>query len=192
MLSENFKQLIAPQARILNFIWMAFTASTLVYFLIAYISFGVGSSQILETPLNHHVGLFSFKQIGIGLMVLLGFAGIWYQKKALGNDVLKKKVPAERAWPPSGTQTNIKSNPAEQDMFAGLSDSEKDLAGLWPYYQTSMIVVAAIFEAIAVLGLVLAFLGGNYLVTVPTTTASMIMLILKRPRPGDFFANARI
>ena len=192
MLSTNFKSLIAPQARILNFIWLAFTASTLVYVFVAYVAFGMGSSQILETPLEQHLGPISFNQVGIGLMVMLGFAGTYYQKMALRNDVLKNKVPGERVWPPAGSQTNLKANPADRGMFEGLSDTEKDLAGLWPYYQTTMIVVAAFLEAIAVLGMILAFLGGDFRVTIPATAASMIMLILKRPRPGIFFANVRL
>ena len=59
-------------------------------------------------------------------------------------------------------------------------------------HETTMIVVAAFLEAIAVLGMILAFLGGDYRVTIPATAASMIMLILKRPQPGSFFEQVRL
>lgn len=192
MLSTDFRKLIAPQARILNFIWMAFTASTLIYVGVVFLAVGMGSAESPDTQLNRNLGPLSYNQVGIGVMVISGWLGFFYRKKALNNEVLKKKVPAEQVWPPAGEQATLHSKLEDQELFQRLSDSEKNLAGLWLYYQTTMIVVAAFFESIAVLGVILAILGGNFLIAVPASAASLILLIINRPRPGEFFENVRI
>ena len=80
-----------------------------------------------------------------------------------------------------------------QGIFGNLSDSEKRLACLWPHYQTTTpIVVWAMREAIAVVGLVLAILQQDFRVVIPFAAAALILMLIKLPRPTRFFARIQV
>ena len=192
MLSADFKDLIAPRARVLNLIWGAFTFAPVMYAVMAWIMFGQASHTPNEiAPLAEGPGL-PLKEIGLGLILVLGFSAIFYQKRSFSGDFLAKKMAGDPVWPPAGSM--MASGPGDQgrEIFERLSASEKRLAGLWPHYQTTMIVVWALLESIAVLGLILAILQRGFWVMVPFACAAVILNVMKMPRPTRFFAGVRL
>lgn len=187
MLSSGFKELIAPQAKVLNLIWLAFLFATLVYVAIAFLMAGPGDAGETVSVPPAETGTMPLNGMGLALMVVLGIGATYYQKTALGTATLKKKIPAEPVWPPVGSPMTTGRPGEPNSTFDALPDSEKRLAGLWPHYQTTLIVVWAMLEAMALVGLVLAIVQGEFLVVIPFAAAAGIMLFLKRPRPAGFF-----
>ena len=55
-----------------------------------------------------------------------------------------------------------------------------------------MIVVWAMLEGMAVVGLVLTILQKDFRVMIPFALAAVLLLILKRPQPGKFFAGIKL
>lgn len=192
MLSDGFKQLIAPQAKALNAIWFAFFISIFLYLGVAWMMFGQGDGAALGSPVSMAIGPFTMAQIGMALLFVLGLGATYYHRFALGTSVLRSKVPAEPAWPPPGSQANFDFGGQGTEIFGQLPESEQRLAGLWPHYLTTMVVVWATLEAIAIVGLILCIMRKDFMVVIPFAAAAALMLILKRPRPADFFANVRL
>lgn len=177
MLSRDFKALIAPRARALFVIWGAIMLAPLMYVVVAWFLFGQTEGQGMgaETDLP-------WTQIGMGLLVLLGIAATYYQRVALGSGRLKAIVEA----PP------VAPGGKDQDLFEKLPSAEQRLLNLWQHYQTTMIVVWAILEAIAVVGLVLTILQRDFRVIIPFALAAIILMVLKRPRPAEFMEGIRM
>ncbi len=177
MLSREFKSLITPRARTLVVIWGAILLSPVMYFLIAWFIFGQGEGASAEVgsglPLN---------QIGMGLLVVLGIGATYYQRLALGPARLRAILDTEPVAPEGN----------DRDLFLELPPSEQRLFGLWPHYQTTMIIVWAILEAIAVVGLVLTILQRDFMVMIPFSAAAILLLALKRPSPAGFCEGIRI
>lgn len=192
MLSDGFKQLIASQAKALNAIWFAFFIAIFLYVGMAWMIFGQGEGAALDRPVDLAIGPFSMAQIGMGFLFVLGLGATYYHRFALGASVLRNKVPAEPSWPPPGSRSNFDLGGQGTEVFGQLPESEQRLAGLWPHYLTTMIVVWAMLEAIAIIGLILSIMGKDFKVVIPFAVAAILMLILKRPRPADFFAKVRL
>ena len=191
MLSAEFKDFIAPKARVLNLIWGALTFAPLMYVVIAWIIYGQTSSTPNEAPLLEVGSGLPLKEIGLGMILVLGFSAIFYQKRAFSGDLLAKKMAGDPVWPPEGSPMASGSGSGDKEIFERLSDSEKRLAVLWPHYQTTMIVVWAMLEAISVLGLVLTILQRDFYVVIPFAGAAVILNVMKIPRPTRFFAGVR-
>ena len=121
MLSEDFRKVIAPQAKVLNIIWGAFSFATLIYAFIAWIMFGMNTSAALETLDLTHLGPLSLNQVGILVVVILGLAGTYYHRYALSPPVLRKKVPDQVVWPPEGSQNIFDSKGESTAAFERLS-----------------------------------------------------------------------
>ena len=81
-------------------------------------------------------------------------------------------------------------NPS-RDLFERLPDSEQKLACLVPYYQTGMIIIWAMREAVAILGLVGAIVTSDFMVVVPFGVGALAFLAIKMPRPVAFLAQVR-
>jgi len=176
MLSNAFKTWIAPRARALLVIWGAILVAPVMYVGIAWFLFGrTDHFQAAENP-----GL-PWSQIGMGLLLVLVLGAGYFQRWALGGERLRA-ILATVPVPAAGK---------DRDLFKKLSPAEQSLTGLWQHYQTTMIVVWAILESMAVVGLVLAILQRDFRVVIPFSVAAVVLLILKRPQPGKFFAGIK-
>ena len=177
MLSSDFKILIAPRARALFVIWGAITLAPVMYLVIAWFLFGQAEGPIagVESDLP-------WSQIGMGSLFILGIGATYYQRFALGAGRLKAILDSESVVPGG----------KDRDLVLKLSPAEQRLLSLWQHYQTTMIVVWAILETIAVVGLVLTILQRDFRIMIPFALAAIILMVLKRPRPAEFMAGIRI
>lgn len=176
MLSSAFKSWIAPRARALLVIWGAILLAPAMYVVVAWFMFG----QAEDFRVAENSGL-PWSQIGMGLLLVLGLGAGYYQRWALGAARLKAILVAEPVQPAG----------KDRDLFEKLSPAEQSLTGLWQHYQTTMIVVWALLEAMAVAGLVLAILQRDFRVVIPFAVAAVLLLVLKRPQPGKFFGGIK-
>jgi hypothetical protein len=191
MLSAEFKKLIAPRAMVLNLIWGALAFAPVFYVAVAWFMFGQGAAGDLEASGLPSVGRSNLNLIGAIVLILLGLGSVYYERKSFGASVLKEKLARDPDWSLAGTQGKPGVSGDGQGIFESLPDSEKRLACLWSHYQTTMIVVWAMREAIAVVGLVLAILQQDFRVVLPFGAAALILMLIKLPRPTRFFAGIR-
>ncbi len=192
MLSAEFKKLIAPRAKVLNFIWGALAFATVFYVAVAWFMFGQGTAGDLEASGLPSVGRSNLNLIGAIVLVMLGLGSVYYERKSFGASVLKDKLARDPDWSLASSQ-GTGGGPGEgQGIFENLSDSEKRLACLWSHYQTTMIVIWTMREAIAIVGLILAILQQDFRVVVPFGAAALILMLIKLPRPTRFFAGIRV
>jgi hypothetical protein len=177
MLSTGFKTWIAPRARALLVIWGAILLAPIMYVVIAWFLFG--RADDFQVPQNSQL---PWSQIGMGALLVLGMGASYYQRMALSPARVKAVLSVEPI-PPAGK---------DRDLFEMLTSGEKRLAGLWQHYQTTMIIVWAMLEGMAVVGLVLTILQKDFRVMIPFAIAAVLLLILKRPQPGKFFAGIKL
>ena len=188
MLSTEFRKLIAPQARVLNIIWGALAFAPVFYVAVAWFMFGQGTAGDLDANGMPSVGHSNLNLIGAIVLVLLGLGSVYYERKSFGASVLKNKLARDPDWSLAGTQGVGGTTVGGREIFENLSDSEKRMACLWSHFQTTMIVVWSMREAIAIVGLILAILQQDFRVVVPFGVAALILMLIKLPRPTRFFA----
>lgn len=188
MLSVEFRNLIAPKTKVLYIIWGAITLAPVMYILVAWFLFGqTGDSFSLDSSLKSGSDL-PLKEIGVGLLLVLGFSATFYQKKSFSDEMIAQKMSEDPVWTSGAAQLGSGSSDSGGEIFLNLSDREKRLVGLWAHYQTTMIVVWALLESLAVVGLILAILQEDFRVVLPFAAAAFALMILKMPRPTRFFA----
>ena len=192
MLSAEFKKLIAPQAKVLNIIWGAIMIAPVLYVAVAWFIFGQAAVSDPGANGLPGIGRSNLNLIGVVMLLILGLGSTYYERKFLGASVLEEKLARDPDWSLAGSKGTPGVTEDGWGIFDNLSDSEKRLACLWPYYQTTMIVVWALREAIAVMGLVLAILQEDFRVVIPFAAAAMILMLVKLPRPTRFFEGIRV
>jgi hypothetical protein len=192
MLSTEFRKLIAPQARVLNIIWGALAFASVFYVGVAWFMFGQAAAGDLDAGGLPPAGRPNLNLIGAMALIMLGLGSTYYERKSFGPSVLRGKLARDPDWSLAGPQGPGGMTGEGRGIFENLSDSEKRLACLWSHYQTTMIVVWAMREAIAVVGLVLAILQRDFRVVIPFAAAALILMLIKLPRPTRFFAGIQV
>ncbi len=81
----------------------------------------------------------------------------------------------------------VKHDTELESVYEAFSDTEKRLAALGAQYQTAMIVVWTMREAVVVIGLVLAILSSSFTIVLPFAAVAFMGLALKAPRATSFF-----
>ena len=71
-----------------------------------------------------------------------------------------------------------------------LDPAEQRLVALFPYYQTTTIVVLALRESVAVLGLILTIVTGDFWLYVPFGVAAVVLIGSQPPAVGSFMERA--
>ncbi|MFO7609599.1 MAG: hypothetical protein R6X35_10460 [Candidatus Krumholzibacteriia bacterium] len=180
MASSRLRAVIAPQARVLNILWGAFLAAPFLYTGLGWLisreprpdaGVGAGAGAGAGVP----VGLLQvvFLLVGTGAVA----ASYLYPRRALADErlraLLRGPLPGT---PPPGV--------------VGLEPVEQRLALLFPRYQAVQIVVLALRESLAVFGLVLVILTGNFLMMVPWSVAAVGLITTAPPRPAEFLDRA--
>lgn len=167
MLSAAFVRFISPPSQILNMIWLAMLTASIFYGAVAW--FVTAGSE----PAG---GDFFVLQVALGsLSVVLVAGSFLYRRKALGEERLL------------GLLTG--SAPAVPDTD-DLDPVERRLAGLFPHYQTTNIVVMAMREAVGVLGLVLAIVSRDFWAFVPFGIVAVVSIAVQPPAVRSFMEKA--
>ena len=186
MLSSDLKTVVAPLTRIMTIIWGAFISASVIYLFIAWIMFGQGQGTVVAdagaTPsvLRPVFGVVGFLVVvGSIFMERYWFSGRAIMGKLSGSPAYEKIHPAQGGGKPS------------REVFERLSDSEKKLVCLVPYFQTGMIIIWAMRETVAVLGLVLVILEKDFLVIIPFSLGAALLIAIKVPRPVAFLERVR-
>ena len=191
MLSPEFHQTLATKTRILNLIWGAFSVACLFYVAISWIMFEQPGSNAAEAGAaaeSDPMLTIIFAVVG---MSMLG-ASIFAERIMLAPAKLAPHVQqapsAAAVFALSRTGTSA-PNSGQLALFAGLTETEKRLAGLSGVYQTALIVIWALREGIVVLGLVLAVMQSSFQAILPFAAVGLVTMLLKVPRPVAFYES---
>lgn len=186
MLSPDLKKFLAPMVRIMTIIWGAMMAASVIYVFIAWIIFGQTESTVADAeagmpgPIAPVLGVVAFLVIVASIAVeRWWFSGTKIMAKLEETPTFDRFVTGQNTGNPS------------RELFERLPDSERKLAGLVPYYQTGMIIIWAMREAVAVLGLVGAIVTSDFMVVVPFGVGALAFLAIKMPRPVAFLKQVR-
>jgi F0F1-type ATP synthase membrane subunit c/vacuolar-type H+-ATPase subunit K len=175
MLSPALRNLIAPQARVLTIIWFAFLATCPFYGFLAYlIASAVGDAEASTTASTTATDPQILTVALAAVSVVVVAVSFFYQRHAFSESSLKRHLAGPVA---------TAADPLPAD--------EQRLAGLLPYYQTSLIVVWAMRESVAVFGLVLTILHRDPVTVVPFAVAALVLLAMAPPRVVTFLEGAR-
>lgn len=189
MLSREFIRTVSPKAKVLNIIWGAFLAASVIYVFIAWIMFGQTGSAV-ETGADP-AELPAFLPLIFAVLAIgaLG-ASIVVERILLAPARLQAHI---RQVPNAASVLATSRNPLGQPsaekvrLFEGLSDEEKRLAGLVEPFQTAHIVIWALREGIVIMGLVLAILQASFTAVLPFAAVGFVALLLKVPRLMPFY-----
>jgi len=173
-------------ARVMTIIWGAFMAATVFYVLVAWIMFG-GKGTVLpdaeagpQVPIAPILGVVAFLVVTASIAVeRWWFSGARIVARLQGPPVYEVLI----AGPQSGGPT--------REVFERLDEPDRKLACLVPFYQTGMIVIWAMRESVAVLGLAAAIVLADFMVVVPFGVGALAFLAIKMPRPAAFLAQVR-
>lgn len=180
MLSTALKEAIKPRQRLLTTIWGAFLAATFIY---VFVSWTVahnpagGGTNANATPLDRNL----VTTVLAVLAMALAAASFVYPRYAFSTARL-----AQAPRPGAGFLNAKDPGGVEARAAAHLPESERALLQYLPAYQSTLIVVWAMRESIAVFGVVLAILTREFTVVLPFAGAALVLLALARPRAEAF------
>ena len=172
MASSRFHAALAPRARVLNIIWAAFLAAPIFYTAVGWV---VGRNPRPDAGGEVPTGLLQ------AVFLLAGAAAVAASYLVPRRLLADERLRALLRGPLPGTPL-----PGTAD----LEPAEQRLALLFPHYQTTLIVTLALRESLAVLGLVLTILTGNFLLMVPWSVAAIGLIATTPPRPAGFLERA--
>ncbi len=189
MLSNELKQLVVAPARTMILIWGAFLAASPIYVAVVWILFR-GDKPEVEPPADPMMMM-----VGVGLVGLLSaIASVILEKVFLSEKrILKNLGQTPSAVTALGSKTQGGSAPSGEKvaLFEKLSETEQRLACLLGHYQTSMMMIWAMRESIAVWGVLLAILVGKFLPVIPFAAVALMLVAIKPPRPIAFLEANR-
>lgn len=168
MLSDSFKQVILSPARTLNLIWFAFLSAPVFYAAVAWFVTAGDASK---------TGDFGSIRLILGVVAVVSLAVSYFvRRQALADAKLEECL----------------GNPPARDLPGSedLDPTEQRLATLFPHYQTTTIIVLAIRESAAVIGLILTILTGEFWLYVPFGVAAAVTLASQPPAVGSFMERA--
>ena len=162
MESESFLSQVKPQNTVHRIIWMAFVGAVPVYAIAAY--FQIDQDGSGGGPSLPHI----FAVTMVVLSVLTGALALFMPRILLPDWRLRQLL----------------NKPLSPPTTAGISDDERRLLALLPDFFVCFMVRLAFSEAIALYGLVLAFLSKSLVAILPFAVVS-IALLLMVPLPMD-------
>ena len=186
MLSPDLKNFLAPMVRTMTIIWGAMMAASIFYVFIAWFIFGPAEQTVADAeagqpgPIAPILGVVAFLVIVASIILeRWWFSGPRIMAKLAETPAYERLVAGQNTGNPS------------RDQFESLPESEQELACLVPYYQTGMIIIWAMRESVAVLGLVGAIVTSDFMVVVPFGVGALAFLAIKMPRPVAFLKQVR-
>ena len=172
MPSAKFRSVIAPRARTLNIIWFAFLLAPFFYTVVGWV---VTRTPRADGGTNAPLGLLQALFVVVG--VTAAVVSYVYPRRALADDRITSLLRGPFAAPPP-------------PGAGGLEPLEQRLVLLFPHYQNTVIVSLALRESLAVLGLVLAIMSGDFTLMVPWSVLAVGLLTSQPPRPAAFLDRA--
>jgi F0F1-type ATP synthase membrane subunit c/vacuolar-type H+-ATPase subunit K len=171
MLSDAFRSLLVGPARTLNMIWLAIAASIPIYAaIVRYIA--SGSPAAGSEPMD--VGTL---RLVFGVIAAVSIAGSYvYRQRALGDDGIVAMLRAPTTPPLPGSED--------------LDPAEQRASRLVAVYQTKTIIVLALRESAAVLGVILAILSRDFWTFAPFGAAALLTIGSQPPALGRFMERA--
>ena len=189
MLSDELKNLVVQPAWNMIIIWGAFMAATLIYVFVAWIMFR-GANPELDASFSPRL-----VQAVIWFLVLVSAMGsVIIEKVMLSEKEIMKKLGQDPNGVTALTSQSLSGRPVSAEkkaIFENLSGTEQRLICLLSHYRTAMIVVWALRESIAVLGLILVILMGDFLMVVPFAMVALVLIAIRPPRPASFLEANR-
>lgn len=161
-ISAQLAERVASAERTMRILWVALMGSVSVYGLVLYqLSLSGMATQPMALP----------PLVPPALALMLAATGFILFRTLSAPDRIRALLKDAR--PPQG-------EPATH--AEGLSEAERRLSRVPPTYFTLYILRWAIFESIAVLGLVLGILSGSFEVFVPYGLAAIALMAMSPPR----------
>ena len=184
MVSTEIVRFLAPRARVLNMIWGAFAVAPLIYVLVSWIL----TKNIVEPQPSVDVEL--FKSLFAALALVCAVGSTFFRRWATSERVLQGKLSGAAASAGRATVGSIAGPIDAGPEFANLSEVDQSLARGFVHWQTSLIVVWTLREALAIFGLVLVVLLQEFSVVLPFAGASLALVLLQPPRVQAFLEAA--
>jgi hypothetical protein len=182
MISRELQQAVAPRARTLNVLWGAFLAATVIYVGVVMLALA-GTTP--ATPAEPAAGTPPDPRLVTAVLAAMAVAvaaGSFFAPRLL--------LSGRKGLSPAISGAGSAPTAAETAAASRLPESERTLLGHLPAYQTTLIVVWAMREAIAVFGVIAAILTRQPTVVVPFAVAALALLALARPRVTAFLDGA--
>lgn len=183
MLSNELRSLAAPQARVMMIIWGAFMAASVVY--------AVVGAVLMDLEPAHGGPDATMMQIIFAAVAISVAVSSFIVERILLAPARVARQLQQRPSVACLSGRNTSEISAIADRFGRLAESEQRLLCLVPFYQTSMIVVWAMREAVAIIGLVLTIMLGRLLVCVPFIAVAVALLAFSPPRVATFLEAGR-
>ena len=180
MLSTVLNDAIKPRQRLLTTMWGAFMAATVIYVFVSWMvtrNPTAATAGATATPLDRNL----VSAVLAVLSVALAAASYVYPRYAFSAGRL---VQAPRRGAGLGNARD--PGAIEAQAAAHLPESERALLKYLPAYQSTLIVVWAMREAIAVLGVILALLTREFTIALPFAGAALVLLAMARPQTAAF------
>jgi hypothetical protein len=185
MISHRLKELIRPVVFVEYFIWFTVTGSIIFYFVFVYIYVGygrarhLGSSDCLEAVLY-------------AAAAIITVSSILYRRYTLADERLMKILSGRIDIHKLGkTQMLGKNRRGNSSDIESLSELEKKVLSLTCDIQKNTYINLIINEAVAILGLVLAFLSGDPYRMIPFGIVSLLLNVWMFPRLRALSDKAR-
>jgi len=177
MISPRVKQTLENQNRVLTVIWGSFLTAALLYIAVGYLV----ATRDPAAPARG--GSFALTVGLVVAAVVLVVAGrLLLQRRLARADrgaasmIASGRIMTPGSAPPPGGE---------------LEPAEREVLGLAAYYQTTLIIVWACYEAVAVLGLVGTILDLDVRPVVVGAVAAVALIGTTRPQLEDFLQDCR-
>ena len=180
MLSRELQQAVAPRARTLNVLWGAFLAATVFY--VGVVALALGKAAPGESAADTLPDPWLVTAV-LAAMAVGAAAGSFFVPRLLLSGS-KGSLLAIAGAGPAPTA-------AETAAAARLPESERILLGHLPAYQTTLIIVWALREAIAVFGVIAAILTRQPAIVVPFAVLALALLALARPQVTAYLEGGK-
>ena len=178
MTSRELRELLRPVTLTQVAIWYAFTAANVMYVAIAYL---LSLSHLSEEQATAGEGL---SLLFYALAVVMAAAGYLYRRNALTDESLKKRLARQdpRAALLSGHAAS-RLGAERSRQLSQLLEPDQLLFCLAQSLMTMQIITLALFEAVALLGLMLVILQQRPEVILPFAVFAMLLNLTAYPRP---------
>jgi hypothetical protein len=168
----------------LTLIWVALMLACAVYAAVAFL--------VVDRPLGAELAQRARSLLDLifpAAAVLLASGALLYQRAALSESAIGERLNRPRGVSVSNIVAPEMAEAEEEPRSARREDHR--LLELVPVYLQAKIVTWALIETIAILGLVLAFVRGTPLTTMPYAGVAIVLLILTRPSLTRFIEDVQ-
>ena len=177
MLSNPLRAFLGTNVKIMIVIWIAFQVAAAVYYLVVRLV-GAGWTEMDRAETG-------IAPVFYAVAAVTALVSILYQRWAFTDARLGASLDRD-ALSDSPRGAVLQGRPG----FADLDETDRRLVNVFAYVQTSYVVVWAMQEAVAIYGLVMAFVIRDTSNVVLFNLAALALLISTRPAPAPLLERA--